>query len=84
MAPQLGAESRWQRAIELATELNVYVAPAPPEGTFPEQFLSAVIHRLRIAEIEKQRRRTARANAFRSGVDALPYGLSLTRRRSDQ
>ncbi|HHX46839.1 MAG TPA: RDD family protein, partial [Brevibacterium sp.] len=80
MAPQLGAESRWQRAIELATELNPYVAPAPPEGTFPEQFLSAVIHRQRIAEVEKQRRRTDRANAFRSGVDTLPFGLSLTRR----
>ncbi|WP_248279160.1 RDD family protein [Brevibacterium sp. 'Marine'] len=84
MAPQLGAESRWQRAIELATELNAYVAPAPPEGTFPEQFLSAVIHRRRIAEVEKQRRRTDRANAFRSRVDTLPYGLSLTRRRSGQ
>ena len=80
MAPQLGAESRWQRAIELATELNPYVAPAPPEGTFPEQFLSAVIHRQRIAEVEKQRRRADRAHAFRSGVDTLPYGLSLTRR----
>ena len=80
MAPQLGAESRWQRAIELATELNPYVAPAPPEGTFPEQFLSAVIHRQRIAETEKQRRRADRAHAFRSGVDALPYGLRLTRR----
>lgn len=80
MAPRLGAESRWQRAIELATELNPYVAPAPPEGTFPEQFLSAVIHRQRIAEIEKQRRRSDRADAFRSGVDTLPHGLSLTRR----
>ncbi|SDS88339.1 Uncharacterized membrane protein YckC, RDD family [Brevibacterium siliguriense] len=79
-APQLGAESRWQRAIELATELNPYVAPAPPEGTFPEQFLSAIIHRQRIAEVEKQRRRADRANAFRSGVDSLPFGLSLTRR----
>src|SRR5699024_80018 len=43
MAPKLSIESRWQRAIELATELNPYVAPAPPEGTFPEQFLSAIV-----------------------------------------
>ncbi len=81
MAPQLGSESRWQRAIELATELNPYVAPAPPEGTFPEQFLSAVIHRQRAAEIEKLNRRSARSSAFRTGVDALPHGLSLRRRR---
>lgn len=77
MAPKLGRESRWQRAIELATELNPYVAPAPPEGTFPEQFLSAVIHRRREAEIEKLRRRSARAESFRAGVDVLPHGLSL-------
>lgn len=80
MAPQLGAESRWERAIELATELNPYVAPAPPEGTFPEQFLSAIIHRQRAAEVEKIRARSARSATFRSGVDSLPYGLSLNRR----
>lgn len=77
MAPKLGQESRWQRAIELATELNPYVAPAPPEGTFPEQFLSAVIHRQRIAEVDKLRAREARAESFRAGVDVLPHGLSL-------
>ena len=77
MAPKLGQDSRWQRAIELATELNPYVAPAPPEGTFPEQFLSAVIHRQRIAEVDKLRRRSARAESFRAGIDALPHGLSL-------
>jgi uncharacterized RDD family membrane protein YckC len=77
MAPKLGTESRWQRAIELATELNPYVAPAPPEGTFPEQFLSAVIHRQRAAEVEKQRKRSIRAANFRSGVDVLPHGLRL-------
>lgn len=79
-AENLGIESRWERAIELATELNPYVAPAPPEGTFPEQFLSAVIHRQRAAEYDKQRRRGARSQAFRAGVDTLPHGLTLTRR----
>lgn len=80
MAPQLGNESRWQRAIELATELNPYVAPAPPEGTFPEQFLSAVIYRIRAAEVDTLRQRAARAEKFRAGVDTLPHGLSLHRR----
>ena len=78
MAPKLSIESRWQRAIELATELNPYVAPAPPEGTFPEQFLSAIVHRQRAAEVEKLRRRSARSAAFRAGIDTLPHGLRLT------
>src|SRR5699024_6424928 len=30
MAPELSVEPRWQRALELATELTPYVAPAPP------------------------------------------------------
>lgn len=76
-AETLGRDSRWERAKELATELNPYVAPAPPEGTMPEQFLSAVIHRQRAAEYERQQRRAAASQAFRRGVDTLPHGLSL-------
>ena len=79
MSENLGPESRWDRAKELATELNPYVAPAPPEGTLPEQFLSAIIHRLRAAEFDKQQRRSTQSRAFREGVDALPHGLSLSR-----
>lgn len=76
-ADGLGAESRWQRAIELATELNPHVAPAPPEGTLPEQFLSAVAHRQRVVALTKARRREEQAASFRAGVDQLPYGLRL-------
>ena len=80
MSENLGRDSRWERAIELATELNPYVAPAPPEGTMPEQFLSAVIHRLRAMEFAKQQRRGAQSEAFRAGVNNLPHGLSLQSR----
>ena len=76
----LGRDSRWERAIELATELNPYVAPAPPEGTLPEQFLSAVIHRQRSTELLRQQRRSNQAAAFRSGVNTLPHGLTLSDR----
>ncbi|WP_309132471.1 RDD family protein [Brevibacterium sp.] len=81
MAEGMTRESRWQRSIELATELNPYVAPAPPEGTLPEQFLSAVVHQRRAAEQAKETRRNRAAEDFRTGVDALPHGLRLRRRR---
>lgn len=80
MAENLGRDSRWERAKELATELNPYVAPAPPEGTMPEQFLSAVIHRQRSAEFSKQQRRGEQSQAFRAGVKTLPHGLHLRNR----
>lgn len=80
MSENLGRDSRWERAKELATELNPYVAPAPPESTMPEQFLSAVIHQLRAKEFEKQQRRGAQSEAFRAGVNTLPHGLSLQSR----
>lgn len=78
VAPGLGHESRWQRAIELATELNPYVAPAPPEGTLPEQFLAAVVARQRVTDRDRAHRRGAQAESFRSGVDRLPHGLRLS------
>ncbi|GAA1796375.1 MULTISPECIES: RDD family protein [Brevibacterium] len=77
IAPNLGHESRWQRAVELATELNPHVAPAPPEGTLPEQFLSAIAHRQRLTEAAKQQRRGVQAQQFRAGIDHLPHGLRL-------
>lgn len=80
MSESLGRDSRWERAKELATELNPYVAPAPPEGTMPEQFLSAVICQQRSAEFAKQQRRGEQSRAFRAGVNTLPHGLSLQSR----
>lgn len=77
MSENLGIESRWKLAKELATELNPYVAPAPPEGTMPEQFLSAVIRKQRVSEFAKQQRRAEQSAAFRAGVNNLPHGLSL-------
>src|SRR5699024_2294262 len=78
LAPKHTIESRSQRAIALATALNPSMAPTPPAATFPEQFLSAIVHRQRAAEVEKLRKRSARSAAFRAGVDTLPHGLRLT------
>ncbi|MFL0516617.1 RDD family protein [Brevibacterium luteolum] len=70
-------ESRWDRAVELAEELNPYIAPAPPEGTLPEEFLAAVVGCTR-AEHARQMEKTARtAQRFQQRVGQLPFGLSL-------
>lgn len=76
-APNLSRDSRWERSIELATEVNPYVAPAPPEGTLPEQYLSAVIHQRRVAARSKSMHNRGRAESFRGEVDHLPFGLSV-------
>ncbi|WP_029089641.1 RDD family protein [Brevibacterium album] len=77
-ASQRTPDSRRERAIELAEELNPYVAPAPPPGTTPEMFLSAVIARSRWEYGERQRRTEAVAGRFRERVGTLPHGLHLS------
>ena len=75
MAENLGRDSRWERAKELATELNPYVAPAPPEGTMPEQSpCQRSSTGKRSAEFAKQQRRAEQSQAFRAGVNTLPHG----------
>lgn len=75
--------SRWDRAVELAEELNPYVAPAPPEGTLPEEFLAAVVGCTR-AEHARRMEKTARtAQRFQQRVGQLPFGLSLDAPRRD-
>ncbi|NUL60470.1 RDD family protein [Brevibacterium luteolum] len=76
-------ESRWDRAVELAEELNPYIAPAPPEGTLPEEFLAAVVGCTR-AEHARRMEKTARtAHRFQQRVGQLPFGLSLDTPRRD-
>ena len=67
------AESRLERAIELATEVNPYVAPPPPEGTHPEDFIVAVVELTRTAQFHKLRKAEATAHAFAERVGSLPY-----------
>lgn len=76
-------ESRWDRAVELAEELNPYIAPAPPEGTLPEEFLAAVVGCTR-AEHARRMEKTARtAHRFQQRVGQLPFGLALDTPRRD-
>jgi uncharacterized RDD family membrane protein YckC len=77
-ASQRTPESRQERAIELAEELNAFVAPPPPPGTSPEMFLSAVFARSRWEYGQRQQRTEAAAARFRDRMGTLPHGLHLT------
>lgn len=76
-ASQRTPESRTERAVELAEELNPHVAPAPPPGTSPEMFLGAVVARTRWEYVDRQKRADATAAGFRNRVGTLPHGLHL-------
>lgn len=67
--------SRLERSIELATELNPYVAPPPPEGTHPEDFLAAIVALTRSAQFARTQKVETSAHAFAQRVGTLPYGL---------
>lgn len=76
-AHQRTEASRTQRSIELAEELNDFVAPAPPPGTSPEMFLAAVIARSRHEHAERMRRSEASTARVRERLGSLPHGLRL-------
>lgn len=67
-APRMRPDARLQRAVELATELNPRIAPAPPVGTHPEEFLAAVTAEHRDRELARMGRNSAIADRFRAQV----------------
>lgn len=69
--------SRLERAIELAEEVNPYVAPAPPEGTHPEDFLAALVALTRTAQFTRVQKAEASADQFSQRAGTLPYGLHV-------
>lgn len=77
-AAERAPASRLERAIELAEELNAYVAPAPPAGTHPEEFLAAIVDRSRREAVGRESAAAAEVERFRARVGALPYGLRLS------
>ena len=52
-APTLVAQHRWATAERLAAALAPYAAPAPPEGTHPEDFLAAVLAERRDRDVAR-------------------------------
>lgn len=76
-AEQRTPASRLDRAIELAEEVNPFIAPAPPPGTHPEEFLAAIIGRTRHEYALRMQRSARSTEAFRARVGALPFGQRL-------
>jgi hypothetical protein len=54
-APTLVPQHRWATAERLAAALAPYAAPAPPEGTHPEDFLAAVLAERRDRDVARLR-----------------------------
>jgi hypothetical protein len=64
--PTIDPESRVRIGARLADEVSSYVAPAPPAGTAPEDFLCAVLASRR----ERDSARLAREAALRARLTA--------------
>jgi len=74
-APSLHPASRAQMGIELAAELQKYVAPGPPIGTHPERFLAALLAERREREYTASMRAAYAARAEASLLHRLPHGV---------
>ncbi len=63
-APTLEPQHRWATAERLAAALAPYVAPAPPPGTHPEDFVAAVLAERRERDVTRLRRDVAHKDAL--------------------
>lgn len=69
MSPQ----ARAQLGVELATEASAFVAPPPPEGTTPEQFLTAVSAERRERDFQRLSARRRRVQDVSARLHRLPF-----------
>jgi uncharacterized RDD family membrane protein YckC len=73
-APSLHLGSRASLGAELAQAVSPYVAPLPPSGTHPEEFLAAVLAERRRRDVERLARERA-AREHLAGVDSVAAAL---------
>jgi uncharacterized RDD family membrane protein YckC len=66
---------RHRLGLRLAAQLELFVAPAPPWGTYPEQFISAVLFEHRRREQLAQDRLSQRLAGQLNGINTLPYSV---------
>ncbi len=67
--------SRQLMAQDFATQLSTRVAPAPPAGTHPEDFIAAVIiERSRREQLSEANKQVA-ARELQSQLETLPHGI---------
>jgi len=65
--------SRAAMAASLATEVSASVAPHPPPGTGPEEYLAAVLVERRQRELARLTRARARSTGVGERLNRLPY-----------
>jgi len=73
-AGRMSPQSRASMAAALATEIAAGVAPPPPPGTGPEDYLAAVLMERRQREISRLRRARERSTGVGERLSRLPYG----------
>jgi uncharacterized RDD family membrane protein YckC len=74
-APQFPPYVRYRLGLRIAAQVEQFVAPAPPPGTWPEPYLFAVLFERRRREQEAYDRSRPRLVAQLAGIEALPYGV---------
>jgi uncharacterized RDD family membrane protein YckC len=79
-APSLHLGSRASLGIELAQAVSPYVAPRPPAGTHPEEFLAAVLAERRRRDVDRLARERA-AREHLAGVDSVAAALDRVQPR---
>lgn len=74
-ATKLHPQSRVRLGMEVAAEMEQYVAPGPPLGTHPERFIAAVLAERRDREYRHQVVEVARARQESALVQRLPHAV---------
>ncbi len=74
-APLLHPASRARLGMDLASQVEAYVAPGPVPGTHPERFLAAVLAERRDRELNYLLRVSARTSEEERQVARLPHGV---------
>lgn len=74
-AHQFPPQVRYRMALRLSAQLERFVAPAPPWGTPPEEYIAAVLFERRRRDQEAYDGRQPRLQSHLAAVDVLPYSV---------
>ncbi len=72
-APRMAPASRTSMAVSLASELSAHVAPPPPPGTLPEDYLWAVLGERRNREWKRLTRAEERSRRIGERLGRVPF-----------
>jgi hypothetical protein len=75
-APRMSPLSRSGMAAALATETSGYVAPSPPPGTTPDDYLAAVLAERRARELRRLGAARTESNRIGERLHRLPFTAS--------